>query len=136
VLPYILIEYPIGVIADEYLGEKEIAFFGFIIMALGFGAFAYIGDTSIPAWIVLILIANTGGALVEVSTETHFFKHVSVTDSDLVSTFRMLRPIAAIAAPAVASLALIFVPFQELFIVFGLILVCGLPFVLGMTDTR
>lgn len=135
-IPYILMEYPIGMLADSRFGEKEFAFVGFLIMAGGIMLFSQAVDMAIVPWIALVLIANIGGAMVEVSTETHFFKRVGVTDTDLISTFRMLRPLSAIAAPLVASLSLLFVPFQFLFVVFGCVLLLGLPLVLSMTDTR
>ncbi|MDE2078830.1 MAG: MFS transporter [Patescibacteria group bacterium] len=135
-LPYMLIEYPIGVIADNYIGEKEMALGGYVIMILGTAFIAYVNGTALLPWIAVVLFGNVGGAMVEVTTETHFFKHVAVTDSNIISVFRMLRPLAAILAPALASLALFFVSFQNLFLVFGVILCCGIPFVLAMHDTK
>ncbi|MBV9349493.1 MAG: MFS transporter [Patescibacteria group bacterium] len=136
ILPYIFLEFPIGVLADNYFGEKEIALFGFLIMALGIACFAFIGTPDYVAWIAVVLVANLGGAMVEVSTETHFFKRVAVTDADLVSSFRMLRPIAAIVAPLIASAALYFLPFSEIFVLFGLLLLFGVPFTISMRDLR
>ena len=136
ILPSIIVDYPLGILSDRYYGEKEIAFFGFLIMAFGISAFAYISTASFVSWIAAILVANVGAAMVEVSTETHFFKRVAVTDADLVSAFRMLRPIATIAAPLIASAGLFFIPFQDIFILFGLVLLIGIPFVVRMTDTR
>src|SRR6185369_4698105 len=123
-VPYVLFEYPLGALADKYFGEKEMAFFGFIIMALGMASFGFIQSTSVFPWIIAVLVADVGGAMVEVSTETHFFKRVSVMDANLVSAFRMLRPFASITAPAIASLLLLVLPFQNIFIAFGLILLC------------
>ncbi|MBI3573885.1 MFS transporter [Candidatus Kaiserbacteria bacterium] len=136
VVPYLLLEYPIGVIADSYLGEKEIAFAGYIIMAAGTVLISFIGGMALLPWILIILLANIGGAMAEVSTETHFFKHVAVTDLNIISAFRMLRPLSAILAPLIASITLLLVPFQGIFIVFGAFLLLGIPLVLAMTDTR
>ncbi len=136
ILPYLIVEYPVGVIADRWLGEKEIAFGGYILMIVGTILLSYVSGTALVPWIIVIIIADIGGAMVEASTETHFFKHVAVTDSNIISSFRMLRPLAAILAPALASVALLFISFANLFIFFGVTLCFGLPFVLAMKDTR
>jgi MFS family permease len=136
ILPYILIEYPVGWIADHFIGEKEMALFGYVIMAIGVALISFIESTSFLVWVAVILVADIGGAIVESSTETHFFKKVSVTDSNIISAFRMLRPLSAIIAPIIASIALIYLPFQSIFIVFGVVLLFGLPLVMRMHDTR
>jgi hypothetical protein len=48
----------------------------------------------------------------------------------------MTRPLAAIVAPALASLALLVLPFQDIFIFFGAVLMLGVPLVIAMHDTR
>lgn len=136
ILPYLIIEYPVGLIADDFLGEKEMAFLGYLIMIAGTALFSFIPSASFPWWVGAVILASVGGAMVEASTETHFFKHVTVTDTDMIGSFRMLRPLAAIIAPIIASLALLFVPFQYLFLIFAAVLCAGLLFVLSMTDTQ
>lgn len=135
-VPYVVLEYPVGVFADTRYGEKEFALAGFIIMAGGFAFFSLLQGTALIPWIAVVLITDIGAAMVEISTEAHFFKQVSPTDPDLIGAFRMLRPLSAIAAPLIASVTLLFVPFHSIFIVFGLILLFGVPFVMAMTDTR
>jgi MFS family permease len=136
ILPYLIVEYPVGVVADLYIGEKEVAFVGYLLMIAGTALISYVADKALLPWILVIILGNVGGAMVEASTEIHFFKHVAVADANIISSFRMLRPLAAILAPVLASLALIFIPFADLFLFFGIVLIGGLPFVLAMKDTR
>ncbi len=136
VVPYIVFEYPLGKIADKYLGEKEITIAGFFIVAVGFASLSFMTEASPLWWAIFIFIANIGGAAVEIMTEAHFFKRVSVADSNLIGIYQMMRPLSAIAGPALASLALLIVPFPYLFAVFGGILLLGLPVSFALKDTR
>lgn len=135
-VPSILFEYPLGSIADTYLGEKEITVTGFILMALGIGALSFITGKGALPWAIAVLVLGIGGAAVEVATESHFFKRVSAMDGEIIGIFRMLRPIAAIVGPTIASLVLLFVPFSMIFVVFGVILLLGIPLTLAITDTK
>ncbi len=134
-LPSILIEYPLGVVADMFFGEKEISMLGFLLMAGGTIGYAFAGS-SVSWWIIVVLIAGIGESSVEIATESHFFKRVSVEDAGIIGAFRMLRPLAAIVGPLIASIALLLVPFNMIFVVFGTILCLGIPLIHVIVDTK
>ncbi len=106
-LPFVLVEYPAGYIADKWLGEKELLIAGFAITGVSFASLAFVTSAT-PVWVLLgILVATrVGSALVEAMVEGHFFKRVSIDDANTVTLYRMTRPIAALAAPVSASILL------------------------------
>ncbi|MEK7201394.1 MAG: MFS transporter [Patescibacteria group bacterium] len=106
-LPFVLIEYPAGYVADKWIGEKELLITGFIITSISFAALAFV-TVATPLYLLLgILVATRiGSALVEAMVEGHFFKHVSTEDANTVTLYRMTRPVAALLAPLSASLLL------------------------------
>ncbi len=128
-LPFVLIEYPAGYIADRWLGEKELLIAGFIITGVSFAALAFV-TTATPLVVLLsILIATrVGSALIEAMAEGHFFKRVSSSDANTMTLYRMTRPVAALSAPLSASLLLALTgSYVVFFITMGaVILIAGL----------
>ena len=135
-LPYIILEYPLGIIADRWIGEKELLIVGFLILGISTITISYLDGAGFFAWILLMIATRIGGAMVEITTETHFFRLVDENDSGTISLFRMLRPASAVVGPIIAGAALMFVPFSSLFVVFGVILLLGIPLAAGIRDSR
>lgn len=131
-LPFVLLEYPAGYLADRKWGDKEILIAGFVIMSIGFAALALVNENTMILYIVLILIVNRiGASLVEAMSEGHFFRRVSEADASTVGIFRMTRPVAALVGPIIGSIVLSMTNYQTLFIVTGL-----LVGILGVTAAR
>jgi len=134
-LPFILFEIPLGKIADKLTGEKELLSLGLIIMAISAGLMPFINGGSIFVWAGLLFITRTGASMVEVMTETYFFKKIDGTDSNLLSFFRMTSPIAYIFSPILATIILPFIGIQYIFLVLGIIMLFGLFEALTLKDT-
>lgn len=116
-LPFALLEYPAGYLADRMWGDKEILIAGFVITALGFAALAFVNENTLIIYIVLILVVNRiGASLVEAMSEGHFFRRVSEADASTVGIFRMTRPVAALVAPIIGSIILSVSNYQTLFV--------------------
>lgn len=119
-LPYSLIEYPAGWIADRLLGDKELMFAGFIIAGGALAALSLLSPASSLGLILLILLASrVGAALIESMTEGHFFRRVSVQDVNSISVFRGVWPLANGVALATGGAILLFGNFQLLFALTG-----------------
>lgn len=137
-IPYVLIEYPAGVLADKLIGDKEMMFAGFLITG---GSFAAIGllTAATPSFVILaVLIASRiGAALVESMTEGHFFRRVSEKDVNSVSMFRGIWPLSDIIAPLIGSLILLLGGYEILFFITGgLIAILGAGATLLIKDFR
>lgn len=119
-IPYVLIEYPAGWIADRVLGDKELMIAGFLIAG---GALASVSilTTTTPIFLILLILigSRVGAALIESMNEGHFFRRVSERDINSVSIFRGVWPLADVIGPIVGSLILVFGNYQLLFVLTG-----------------
>jgi MFS family permease len=135
-LPFVIFELPAGELADEKYGEKEFLTVGFIIMGLSTLFISFITLKSIWIWSVVLFITRVGASLVEVSTESYFFKHVDQEKTDVISFFRVSRPLSFIVAPLLATLVFQFIPFQYIFIIVGGVMITGAHYSLSLRDTK
>lgn len=135
-LPFILLEIPAGKMADKWWGEKELLSAGFIITALFTMVIPFISIPSFIIWTAVLFMTRVGASIIEISTESYFFKHVQGDDADIISFFRMARPFAYIAGPVAAIIALQFLSFQYIFLVLGIVMFFGLKYSLALKDTR
>lgn len=135
-LPYLFLEIPLGFLADRFIGEKEIMLAGLLIMAGTMVLLSFTPLSLFLLWGVWFVAVRIGAAMVEISTESYFFKQVNEEDASLISTFRILLPFAGVVAPLIALAALPFVGLQYLFAIFGSIFLLGIPFALRLVDTR
>jgi predicted MFS family arabinose efflux permease len=134
-LPFILLQMPVGFLADKKFGEKEFIFAGFVISALTFFAFLFAEGASVFILGLIVIGTHVGSAILEIATETYFFKKVGARDSEVISVFRALRQGATILGPLIGSLVLFFAPFEYAFAIFGVITLLGVPLSLTIQDT-
>jgi hypothetical protein len=135
-MAYVIFEYPIGIIADRYIGEKEMMGFGFLIIAISTAWISFVTLPSVLVWSVIMFTTRIGAALVEVTTESYFFKQTKSSDAQIISFFRITRPLAYVLGAVVASLSLLYVPFNMLFIVFALLMIPAMFCTLYIKDTK
>ena len=133
---YVVFEYPIGILADRYWGEKEMMAFGFLILAVTSSWIAFMNTENIYAWMILMFVSRIGASLGEVTTESYFFKHVNGTDANIIGFFRITRPLAIFAGALLGSLTLLYFPFNLTFIVLGFLMVPGIFFTIALKDTK
>lgn len=135
-LAYVIFEYPIGEIADRYIGEKEMMATGFLIMALTTSWLAFITVPALVPWMVSMFLTRVGASLVETTTESYFFKQIDGSDANIISFFRITRPLSYVFGAIIGSLALLYVSLSSLFIILGLCLLPGIFFALMLRDTK
>lgn len=137
-IPYALIEYPAGWVADRYLGDKKLMLAGFIIAGLALASFGMLSSESPLLLILCILVSSrVGAALVESMTEGHFFRRVTEQDINTMSIFRGIWPLANVVGPIVGSLILFYGDFHAFFtITGGFIILAGSIATLRIKDYR
>ncbi|MCR4334509.1 MAG: MFS transporter [Patescibacteria group bacterium] len=135
-LPFVILEMPLGNIADKKLGEKEILSIGFIITALATISISLITVKNIWLWALVLFMTRVGASMIEVMNETYFFKKIDGRSSSILSFFRITRPTAYVVAPLIASSTFLFIDYRYSFIVLGIIILYGLRYSLTLEDTK
>ena len=135
-LPFVLFELPVGELADDKYGEKEFLTVGFVIMGLATIFLSFLTVKIFWMWATILFITRIGASFVEISSESYFFKQVNPEKSDVISFFRINRPISFIVAPLLATITLEFISFQYIFILVGTLMILGTKYSLAITDTK
>jgi MFS family permease len=134
-LPFVLLEWPVGVLADRSLGEKEIMSFGFFIAGMALIIMPFL-DKIIVTWIVILFLSRVGASLIEISTESHFFKHVNSIDVTFIEIFRLARPVGIILGASIGALTIKVASFEMIYFVLAVIIFVGLIQSIGLKDTK
>jgi MFS family permease len=133
-LPFIIFGWPVGFVADKFLGEKEIMTLGYFILGTSVLAMPFIGSKLI-IWTIVLFISRIGACFVETTTESYFFKHIDSRDTGFISIFRISRPAAVIIAAAVGTLSLELLSFNKVFFVLAFVIFIGMRNSVKLKDT-
>lgn len=135
-LPFILFEVAIGRLEDTRWGEQEVLLLGFAITAIATAGIAAIDSTSVVAWALALFATRIGAVCLDAGSEAYFFKHVRGGDAGVVSSFRMLYPLAYIVGPLAGAALLFVLPLKFLFIALGAVMLVGIVPTRALRDTR
>ncbi len=135
-LPFVLIQYPLGKLADKKYGEKEIMIAGFIVLGISTMCLAFIHSNNIAVWALALFVTRIGAAAVEIMIETYFFKTVSPTDAAALGIFRITRPLSYFIAPLISIIGLLYLPQSSVFIVVGTISLLAIVPIMTIKDTN
>ncbi|MDE1974954.1 MAG: MFS transporter [Patescibacteria group bacterium] len=135
-LPFPLIQYPLGKLADKKYGEKEIMSVGFALMGLSTVGLAFLTAHNVMIWALALALTRIGAAAAEIMMETYFFKTVSPRDSAALGVFRITRPVSYFTGPLVGIIGLLFLSSQWMFAVVGVISLFALIPSMTIRDTN
>jgi predicted MFS family arabinose efflux permease len=135
-IPFILVEIPAGIIADKYLGEKELFYLGFTIVIVCLSLFSLIDSHNPWLWATILFFSRVGAALIEAMSETYFFKNVGAKDINKINLFRCSIPLGRIIGSLLSLLMLIILPLQYLFVFTAIIMLSAFYSLAGMKDTK
>ncbi|MEK7574639.1 MAG: MFS transporter [Patescibacteria group bacterium] len=136
-LPFVLTEAPLGRLADKRWGEKEVMSIGFIVIALATAMISFIQTKDMVLWTAILFMTRIGAAMVEIMSETYFFKKVDSSNANVIGMFRTMRPWAYVISPLVATALFAFaLPLKYIFIVLAVIMFLGLHWSLELEDTK
>ena len=134
-LPFIIFEIPVGILADKKWGEKELMIFGFLLTASIAASFSLPTKPDFILWAILLFMSRVGASIVEITIESFFFKHVKGSDTDIISVFRMASQVAYIIAPTLAIFTFTLFTFGQNFWILGCITFLGSIAALQIRDT-
>ncbi|MDP1834214.1 MAG: MFS transporter [Candidatus Moranbacteria bacterium] len=124
--PFVVLQYPMGILADKKTGEKEFLIVALLLMACSTSAIYFIGTGTATIWAIVLFATRIGAALIEILRDSYFFKKIDAADVDLINFFRTSVPAANIMAAALSSVVLIFAPIKFTFILTGLVVLSAL----------
>lgn len=134
-LPFLLFELPAGILSDKKMGEKELLIFGFILMFISTSIIPMLAAPIFWIWAAILFATRMGASLIEVSSESYFFKHVGEEDTGLISLFRMTRPLSYTVAPLFALPIIYLSSYSSSFYFLALFSLLGLFFI-PKVDTK
>jgi len=135
-LAYVIVEYPAGILADKYFGEKEMMAIGFVILAISSSWIVFMENAPILSWMILMFVSRVGASLVEVTTESYFFKHTNGSDTNAIGFFRLTRPLSTVIGTLAGTLILLLLPFKLAFVVLGFFMLPGIFLASRIHDTK
>jgi MFS family permease len=136
-VPFIIVQYPAGVLADKKFGEKEMLFIGLMIMACSLIFMRVVDEATFVFWATILFASRIGAALVEAMLDSYFYKQINENDISIINFFRTTRAVAYIVGSAVIGLTLAIVggDISVIFIVLFVVIVIGLIPVILLKDT-
>ena len=135
-VPFVIVDFPLGKISDK-MGEKKILIWGFLIGIIFTLFMPLVSRTELWLWAFILFGTRTGAAIIEVMSESYFFKIISEENADAISFFRNDYPLAYIVAPLLAIPILFLIPsFKFIFYILGAILLFGLLITLRLKDVK
>jgi hypothetical protein len=135
-IPFVLLQYPLGILADRYLGEKELLFGSITIALLATGSLPFLSEATLVVWGVTLFITRVGIAGIEILRDSYFYKQIDGNDMDIIAFFRTARPLANIVAALISVVILFFFPLQSIFFVVALMLCFSLFQAYSLQDTQ
>lgn len=128
--PFVIFSLPIGVLIDKYnVKKRTLLYIGILIISLSTVAVSLITTKNIYVWGIILFLTRTGASIIETTSEIYFFTHITEEDTYLLGIYRDMSPVAYIIAPALATLVFIYLPFEYLFIILGMILLSGFYYI-------
>jgi len=134
--PFVFIQAPAGELADRKFGEKEILSAGFIMMAISTVLISLVNNKSFWVWVILLFCTRIGAAMVQVMSDTYFFKSIGEKNINIITMYRFMAPLAYAVAPIIAIVFLIYFKIGYIFFVLGFLMLFGLRYSLAIVDTK
>ena len=135
-LPFVFLEIPVGSLADKKYGEKEILILGFVVMMSSLFAMSFSQAHNFLLWATILFVSRVGASLIEITSESFFFKQINSNNQNLISTFRITWPLGFVIGPAIGGAALALFDERYMFAVLAIIMLLGVRFALHIKDTK
>ncbi len=135
-VPFILLQYPAGLLADKRLGEKELLIFAIFMMGGATATLYFISSTSIVVWAVALFATRIGASLIEILRDSYFYKRIESLDIDLIDFFRTAQAAAYIAASIISFLFLAVFSLKAIFILTAIVAFSALYPAIRLVDNK
>src|SRR3989344_1018563 len=135
-IPFVLIEYPLGWLADKRWGEKEILTAGLIITSFATLPIAWLTSNNWLIWAGLLFLTRVGASAWETMKETYLFKHVNAGDIGVIGLSRLTAPSSYLIGALITFFLLKIIPLPHLFTILALLTLGGTFISRRLVDTK
>ncbi len=135
-LPFVLIQYPLGWLADRRWGEKEVMIAGLAIAGLATLPIAWLDSRSWLVWAGLLFATRVGASAWEAMKESYLFKHVTAADRAVIGLSRLTSPGAYLIGSLASFLLLKIIPLPHLFTILAFIILASAFTSRKLVDTK
>ncbi|MBU4216521.1 MFS transporter [Candidatus Parcubacteria bacterium] len=125
-LPFLLLQYPVGRLADKYLGEKELIIFSLLITGFSVAYIYFLDSSSVYVWGAALLMTRVGISMLEVLRDSYFYKRICGNDVAKIDLFRTSMATAYIAFALISVVVLQYYPVKTVFLILFVALFTGL----------
>jgi MFS family permease len=135
-VPFVILQYPLGLLADKKLGEKEMLIAGLIIMGVSAGSVFFITSSAVWVWGAVLFATRIGAAIIEILRDSYFYKKIDGRDMDVISFFRTACSVGYISGAALSALLLVVFPMKYVFLLVAAVTLAGLYPALHLIDNK
>lgn len=135
-LPFLLLQYPVGRLADKWLGEKELIVFSLAITGFSVMYLYFLDSTSLYAWAAALFMTRVGISMLEVLRDSYFYKRIDGDDVAKIDLFRTSTATAYIAFALISAIILQYYPVKIVFLILFVMLFTGLWPAMRLLDNK
>lgn len=135
-VPFVLLQYPAGYLADKKYEERDMIIFSLFIMAFSTTAVFFISSKNIFLWSLVLFSTRIGASLIEVLRDSYFYKRIDCRDVDIINFFRSVRPVAYIVGLAIATPIVYFFHIRFIFPLIAIGVLTGIFAAKNMASSR
>jgi len=135
-VPFVFLQYPMGILADKKWGEKEFIIISLILMSFSAAIIYFVGSAGIALWSVVLFATRIGAATLETLRDSYFYKRIDGQDVDLINFFRTAMPAGYVFGSAISALALLFFPLKVVFLIVGIVVFSALIPAFSLVDNK
>jgi MFS family permease len=135
-IPFVLLQYPAGILADKKYEEKDMIVFALLAMAVSTAGIFFLSSKDFAVWAAVLFVTRIGASLIEILRDSYFYKRIDHTDVDIVDFFRSVRPMAYILGLLIATPIVYTLHIRYIFPFVGIMLLSGIPFALRLASSR
>lgn len=135
-VPFVILQFPAGVLADKKIGEKEMLIFSIILMAASTLAIYFIQSKAVLVWAIALFVTRIGAALIEILRDSYFYKRIDGRDVDIINFFRTAVPVAYISATLISYFFLTIFPVKIVFILVAVVVISALYPAFRLEDSK
>lgn len=135
-IPFVLLQIPIGFLADKKWGEKEMILISLSLMALSTILVFTGARQSVAIWGLILLLTRVGAAALEILRDSYFYKRIDGYDVDMIDIYKAAIPVGYIIANILAFLVLLFFPLKAVFLIVVAVVASALVPAFSLKDNR